>query len=38
MNRNIHTAKDTIAVSGGNAGHAAKFAKMALGYIVELDR
>ncbi len=38
MNHNIHTAKDTIAVSGGNAGHAAKFAKMALGFIVELDR
>lgn len=38
MNHNIHTAKDTLAVSGGNANHAAKFAKMALGFIVELDR
>lgn len=38
MNHNIHTAKDTIAISGGNASHAAKFAKMALGFIVELDR
>ncbi|MBC7428406.1 MAG: M20/M25/M40 family metallo-hydrolase [Bacteriovorax sp.] len=38
MNHNIHTAKDTLSVSGGNASHAAKFAKMALAYIVELDR
>ncbi len=38
MNHNIHTARDTISVSGGNASHAAKFAKMALGYVVELDR
>ncbi len=38
MNRNIHTAKDLLSVSGGNANHAAKFAKMALGYVVELDR
>ena len=38
MNHNIHTAKDTVAISGGNAGHAAKFAKMAIGFIVELDR
>jgi leucyl aminopeptidase len=38
MNHNIHTAKDILSVSGGNASHAAKFAKMALGFIVELDR
>lgn len=38
MNHNIHTARDTISISGSNATHAAKFAKMALGYIVELDR
>lgn len=38
MNSNIHTAKDTIAVSGGNASHAAKFAKMAVAFVVELDR
>jgi leucyl aminopeptidase len=38
MNRNIHTAKDLISVSGGTATHAAKFAKMAIAYIVELDR
>ena len=38
MNGNIHTARDTLAVSGGNANHAAKFAKMAVAYVVELDR
>lgn len=38
MNQNIHTAKDLLSVSGGKASHAAKFAKMALGYVVELDR
>jgi leucyl aminopeptidase len=38
MNRNIHTAKDTISISGDNANHASKFAKMAIGFVVELDR
>ena len=38
MNRNIHTAKDTLAASGGNATHASKFAKMGIGFVVELDR
>ncbi len=38
MNHNIHTARDTIAASNGNATHAAKFAKMAVAYVVELDR
>ena len=38
MNHNIHTANDTLAVSGGNANHATKFAKMAVAYVVELDR
>lgn len=38
MNGNIHTARDTLATSGGNANHAAKFAKMAVAYVVELDR
>lgn len=38
MNRNIHTARDTLSVSGGNASHAAKFAKMAVAFVVELDR
>lgn len=38
MNRNIHTSRDTIEVSGGNANHALKFAKLALAYTIELDR
>ncbi|MGZ3787536.1 MAG: M20/M25/M40 family metallo-hydrolase [Bacteriovorax sp.] len=38
MNHNIHTANDTLSVSNNNASHALKFAKMALAYIVELDR
>ncbi len=38
MNHNIHTAKDTVSISGNNANHAAKFARMAIGFVVELDR
>ncbi|MFA6236787.1 MAG: M20/M25/M40 family metallo-hydrolase [Bacteriovorax sp.] len=38
MNHKIHTANDTLSVSNNNASHAVKFAKMALAYIVELDR
>lgn len=38
MNGRIHTANDTITVSGDNADHAAKFAKLALSFIIELDR
>jgi leucyl aminopeptidase len=38
MNHDIHTARDTLSVSGGNASHAAKFAKMAVAFVVELDR
>jgi leucyl aminopeptidase len=38
MNHKIHTANDTLNVSNNNANHAVKFAKMALAYIVELDR
>lgn len=38
MNRRIHTPQDLIEVSGGHANHAAKFAKLALAYLVELDR
>ncbi len=38
MNSNIHTARDTISVSRNNATHAAKFAKMALAFVIELDR
>jgi leucyl aminopeptidase len=37
-NSNIHTAKDTLSVSENHADHAIKFAKMALAYVVELDR
>ena len=37
-NKNIHTPNDTLSVSNNNASHAIKFAKMALAYIVELDR
>lgn len=35
-NRFIHSDKDTIESAGGNALHAAKFAKLALAYMVEL--
>lgn len=38
MNHNIHTANDTLKVSNNNADHAAKFAKMAVAYVVELDK
>lgn len=37
MNHKIHTANDTLDVSNNNASHAIKFAKMAIGYMVELD-
>jgi leucyl aminopeptidase len=36
INRNIHTAKDTLESSGGDAKHAAKFAKLATAFVVEL--
>jgi len=38
MNHKIHTANDTLTVSNNNANHAVKFAKMAIAFIVELDR
>ncbi|GAB4013752.1 MAG: M28 family metallopeptidase [Bdellovibrio sp.] len=38
MNRNIHTARDTIDVSGSNASHAVKFAKLGVAFVVELDK
>jgi bacterial leucyl aminopeptidase len=38
MNKKIHTRKDTIGQSQGNANHASKFAKMGLAFVVELDR
>ena len=37
MNGRIHTANDTISRSNGNANHAAKFAKMGISFVVELD-
>jgi leucyl aminopeptidase len=36
INHNIHTAKDTLESSGGDAKHAAKFAKLATAFVVEL--
>ncbi len=38
MNGRIHTANDLVSFSGDNADHAAKFAKLALSYIVEIDQ
>ncbi len=38
MNGHIHTARDTIERSGGDAEHALKFAKLALAYVIELDK
>ncbi|MBZ4396678.1 M20/M25/M40 family metallo-hydrolase [Myxococcus sp. AS-1-15] len=37
-NSTIHTANDTLAVSGNNANHALKFAKVAGAYMVELAK
>jgi leucyl aminopeptidase len=36
INHNIHTERDTIENAGGDAKHAAKFAKLAVSWIVEL--
>lgn len=38
MSPYIHSGKDTVESLGNNANHAAKFAKMALAFVVELDR
>ena len=38
INPYIHTSRDKINVSGNNANHAVKFAKLALSYLIELDR
>ena len=38
MSPYIHSTRDTVENLGKNANHAAKFAKMALAYVVELDR
>ena len=35
-NPNIHTSGDTLSVSGNNADHAAKFAKLGIAYVVEM--
>lgn len=37
-NPNIHSAKDTLAQTGGNALHAFKFAKLAVAYLVEMAK
>ncbi len=38
LNHKIHTANDTLQNSGGDAKHAAKFAKLATAFIVELAK
>jgi bacterial leucyl aminopeptidase len=35
-NPNIHTARDTLSVTGNSPAHAAKFAKLAIAYVVEM--
>ena len=35
-NPNIHTASDTLANMGNSAGHAVKFARLAMAFMVEL--
>lgn len=37
MNHKIHTADDTLAASNDNASHAAKFARLGLAYLIEID-
>lgn len=36
INRKIHTAQDTLESAGGDAKHAAKFARLATAFVVEL--
>lgn len=36
-NGHIHSSRDTLAQSGNKAEHAAKFAKMGLAFVIELD-
>lgn len=38
MNDMIHTRYDTFEKMGENANHAAKFAKLGLAYVIELDQ
>lgn len=37
-NKNIHSARDTLAVSLNSASHSVIFAKLGLAYVVELDK
>jgi hypothetical protein len=37
-NRAIHTARDTLEVSGNNAAHAIKFARLAAAFAIELGK
>lgn len=37
-NRQIHTGKDTLEMSGNNAAHAAKFARLGAAYAIELAK
>ncbi len=37
-NSHIHTAKDSLDVSGNSASHSVNFAKLGLAYVVELDK
>ena len=37
-NREIHTTKDTLEISGNNAQHAAKFARLGATYALELAK
>ncbi|MEK7232251.1 MAG: M20/M25/M40 family metallo-hydrolase [Elusimicrobiota bacterium] len=38
MNRAIHTERDTLAASGGDARHSVAFAKLAVAFAVELAK
>jgi leucyl aminopeptidase len=37
-NKHIHTGRDTLETSGDNALHAAKFARLATAYAIELGK
>lgn len=37
-NSSIHSELDTLAISHGSASHSVNFAKLALSYVVELDK
>ncbi|HSR98391.1 MAG TPA: M20/M25/M40 family metallo-hydrolase [Kofleriaceae bacterium] len=37
-NKHIHTARDTLEVSGDNAAHAVKFAQLGAAYAIELAK